>query len=180
MIIYGGSTGQVLAAQVANKLGAKLGKLEITKFPDGEKYIRYHDKVENEDVVLIHPMGLTPDELFIEYLLICSALKDGKAKSIVTFVPYFAYARQDSRFNPGEPGSFHLVSKIIDDLGIDMIYTIDLHLQRVNDLSELSFVIISIILFLTLLLPLLSFTSERMNLSHPNLSKSFSLFLFLL
>ena len=137
MIIYGGSTGQVLAAQVANKLGAKLGKLEITKFPDGEKYIRYHDKVENEDVVLIHPMGLTPDELFIEYLLICSALKDGKAKSIVTFVPYFAYARQDSRFNPGEPGSFHLVSKIIDDLGIDMIYTIDLHLQRVNDLSEL-------------------------------------------
>ena len=137
MIIYGGSTGQVLAAQVANKLGAKLGKLEITKFPDGEKYVRYHDKVENEDVVLIHPMGLTPDELFIEYLLICSALKDGKAKSIVTFVPYFAYARQDSRFNPGEPGSFHLVSKIIDDLGIDMIYTIDLHLQRVNDLSEL-------------------------------------------
>tara|TARA_B100001179_G_scaffold210234_1_gene176718 strand:+ start:1681 stop:2595 length:915 start_codon:yes stop_codon:yes gene_type:complete len=137
MIIYGGSTGQILAAQVANKLGAKLGKLEITKFPDGEKYIRYHDKVENEDVVLIHPMGLTPDELFIEYLLICSALKDGKAKSIVTFVPYFAYARQDSRFNPGEPGSFHLVSKIIDDLGIDMIYTIDLHLQRVNDLSEL-------------------------------------------
>ena len=137
MIIYGGSTGQILAAQVANKLGAKLGKLEITKFPDGEKYVRYHDKVENEDVVLIHPMGLTPDEFFIEYLLICSALKDGKAKSIVTFVPYFAYARQDSRFNPGEPGSFHLVSKIIDDLGIDMIYTIDLHLQRVNDLSEL-------------------------------------------
>ena len=137
MIIYGGSTGQILAAQVANKLGAKLGKLEITKFPDGEKYIRYHDEVENEDVVVIHPMGLKPDELFIEYLLICSALKDGKAKSIVTFVPYFAYARQDSRFNPGEPGSFHLVSKIIDDLGIDMIYTIDLHLQRVNDLSEL-------------------------------------------
>ena len=64
-------------------------------------------------------------------------MKDGKAKSIITFVPYFAYARQDSRFNPGEPGSFHLVSKIIDDLGIDMIYTIDLHLQRVNDLSEL-------------------------------------------
>ena len=137
MIIYGGSAGQILATQVANLLDATLGKLEITKFPDGEKYVRYHDKVENEDVVLIHPMGLTPDELFIEYLLICSALKDGKAKSIVTFVPYFAYARQDSRFNPGEPGSFHLVSKIIDDLGIDMIYTIDLHLQRVNDLSEL-------------------------------------------
>ena len=137
MIIYGGSAGQILAAQVANLLGAKLGKLEITKFPDGEKYIRYYDEVENEDVVLIHPMGLKPDELFMEYLLICSALKDGKAKSIVTFVPYFAYARQDSRFNPGEPGSFHLVSKIIDDLGIDMIYTIDLHLQRVNDLSEL-------------------------------------------
>lgn len=137
MIIYGGSAGQILATQVANLLDAKLGKLEITKFPDGEKYVRYHDKVENEDVVLIHPMGLKPDELFIEYLLICSALKDGKAKSITTFVPYFAYARQDSRFNPGEPGSFHLVSKIIDDLGINMIYTIDLHLQRVNDLSEL-------------------------------------------
>ena len=137
MIIYGGSEGQVLATKVAKLLDAKLGQIEITKFPDGEKYVRYHDEIENEDVVLIHPMGLKPDELFIEYLLICSALKDGKAKSITTFVPYFAYARQDSRFNPGEPGSFYLVSKIIDDLGIDMIYTIDLHLQRVNDLSDL-------------------------------------------
>jgi len=137
MIIYGGSEGQVLAAQVSKLLNAKLGQIEITKFPDGEKYIRYHDDVENEDVVLIHPMGLKPDELFIEFLLICSALKDGKAKSITTFIPYFAYARQDSRFNPGEPGSFYLVSKIIDGLGIDMIYTIDLHLQRVPDLSHL-------------------------------------------
>ena len=120
MIIYGGSEGQVLATKVAKLLDEKLGQIEITKFPDGEKYVRYHDEVENEDVVVIHPMGLKPDELFIEYLLICSALKDGKAKSITTFVPYFAYARQDSRFNSGEPGSFHLVSKIIDDLGIDI------------------------------------------------------------
>ena len=72
MIIYGGSEGQVLAAQVSKLLNAKLGQIEITKFPDGEKYVRYHDDVENEDVVLIHPMGLKPDELFIEFLLIRS------------------------------------------------------------------------------------------------------------
>ena len=39
MIIYGGSAGQILATQVANLLDATLGKLEITKFPDGEKYV---------------------------------------------------------------------------------------------------------------------------------------------
>ena len=51
MIIYGGSEGTVLATKVAKLLDAKLGKIEITKFPDGEKYIRYHDEVE---LSLIH------------------------------------------------------------------------------------------------------------------------------
>ena len=137
MIIYGGSKGDVLATKVSQLVGATLGKIELTKFPDGEKYVRIHDKVEGEDVVVIQPMGNAPDELLIEYLLITSALKDSKAKTITAFIPYFAYARQDSRFNPGEPGSFHLVSQFIDMIGVDMIYTIDLHLQRIPDLSEL-------------------------------------------
>ncbi|MEE8115084.1 MAG: ribose-phosphate diphosphokinase [Nitrososphaerales archaeon] len=137
MIIFGGSAGTVLATRTSQLLGVKLGRFEATEFPDGEKYVRFHDNIKGEDVVLIHPMGLKPDSLLIEYLLAASALRDGEAKSVTTVIPYFAYARQDARFNPGEPLSFHLIAKFIEMVGADMIYTIDLHLQRVPDLGSL-------------------------------------------
>ncbi len=137
MIIFGGSAGNVLATKVSQLLGVKLGRFEATEFPDGEKYVRFHDNIKGEDVVLIHPMGLKPDSLLIEYLLAASALRDGEAKSVTAVVPYFAYARQDARFNPGEPLSFHLIAKFIEMVGADMIFTIDLHLQRVPDLGSL-------------------------------------------
>jgi ribose-phosphate pyrophosphokinase len=51
-------------------------------------------------------------------------------------VPYFAYARQDERFNPGEALSFKTVSKLIESVGTDEIYTIDMHQHRVLRSSD--------------------------------------------
>ena len=135
-MIIGGSSSQDLAARVAKELNAKEGKLEIRRFPDGEKYLRVLDDVKNQDIVIIQSTHHTPDELVFEYLLLVDTMKDLGAKRVISFFPYFAYARQDERFKPGEALSFKTVSKLIESVGTDEIYTIDMHGHRVVKLSD--------------------------------------------
>lgn len=136
MIVIGGSTSEALAEKVAKELNFKAGGLEIRRFPDGEKYLRVLDEVKNEDVAVIESIHHTPDELLFEYLLIVDTLKDLGAKRVIGFIPYFAYARQDERFKPGEALSFRTVSKLMESVGTDEIFTIDMHQHRVLKSSE--------------------------------------------
>jgi ribose-phosphate pyrophosphokinase len=136
MIIVGGSAGEALAVRVSQLTGAKLAQVTRQRFPDGEQFFKITTDVKGEDVVVIHPTGGRPDELFIEYFMLVDALKSGNPKSVSAVFPYLAYARQDARFHPGEPLSFHLMAKMIEDVGTDKVYTIDVHLQRVPNLKE--------------------------------------------
>jgi len=136
MIVIGGSSSENLAGIVANQLGVKSGKVEMKRFPDGEKYLRVLDDVKDHHVIVIQSMYHTPDEFLFEYFLLVDSLKDLGAKRVTSFIPYFAYARQDERFNPGEALSFKTVSKLIETVGTDELFTIDMHQHRVLKSSE--------------------------------------------
>jgi len=136
LIVIGGSSSNVLASKVARELGSEAGRLEIRRFPDGEKYMRVLEEVKDENVVVIQSIHHTPDELLFEYLLLVDTLKDLGARKVVSFIPYFAYARQDERFHPGEALSFKTVTKLMEGVGTDEIYTIDMHQHRVLKSSE--------------------------------------------
>ena len=64
-------------------------------------------------------------------------MKELGAKKVYAVIPYFPYARQDERFNPGEVVSFNVVARMLERAGIDEVWTIDLHLHRVEDISKL-------------------------------------------
>jgi len=136
MILIGGSASDVLSLKVGRELGITVSKLQTKKFPDGEKYVRIMDDVKGDTVVVIQSMYHVPDEHLFEYFLLVKALKDLGAKRIIGVIPYFAYARQDRRFNPGESISFQTVTRLIENVGTDELFTIDTHLHRVNDISK--------------------------------------------
>jgi ribose-phosphate pyrophosphokinase len=136
LIIIGGSSSEDLATKVAEELHSKASKLELRRFPDGERYLRVVDDVKNESVAVIQSIHHTPDELLFEYLLLVDTLKDLGAGRVTSFIPYFAYARQDERFKPGEALSFRTVTKLMESVGTDEIYTIDMHQHRVLKASE--------------------------------------------
>jgi len=94
------------------------------------------DDVKNENVAVIQSIHHTPDELLFEYLLLVDTLKDLGASKVTAFIPYFAYARQDERFKPGEALSFRTVTKLMESVGTDEVYTIDMHHHRVLKSSE--------------------------------------------
>src|SRR5207247_8580916 len=101
------------------------GRNEIRRFPDGEKYIRIHEDVNGQNVPLIQSLYRPPDEYVFEYLLIADTLRDMGAASITGVTPYLAYARQDSRFYPGEALSSASLAKFFEAAGTTSIITID-------------------------------------------------------
>src|SRR6267143_980489 len=134
MIILGGSASASLAEKVAKELGQK--PAEIERFPDGEKYIRIHDDVKDKDVAIIQSLYRTPDEYIFEYLIIADTLRDMGAASITGVIPYLAYARQDSRFYPGEALTSASVAKLFEAAGTTSVLTVDCHLHRLGDVSK--------------------------------------------
>ena len=137
IMVLGGSCGGHIAVRIARLGDYELGDIEVRKFPDGETYIRLVSNVADKDVVYVNSIAKDVNDLLIETLFTLETLKELGAKKVYAVIPYFPYARQDERFNPGEVVSFNVVARMLERAGIDEVWTIDLHLHRVGDISKL-------------------------------------------
>ena len=143
MLILGGSASGPLAEKVAMELGEKLGRLETKRFPDGDKYVRILEDVKGQDAVVIQSLYHRPDkhvfadQHIFELLMITDTLRDLGAKTITVVAPYLAYARQDSRFYPGEAVSSQIIAHLLENVGTTRFLTVDCHLHRLGDVSKI-------------------------------------------
>lgn len=138
VLVTSGSSSKFLAWNVAQQLKAKYLNTAVKHFPDGETYVRFLGEVAKEEVIVVQSLALKPNDYLIELFLMLDALKDLKAKRVITVLPYFAYARQDERFKPGEAISLKTMSRLIEAAGSDYIFTIDSHRHRVVDQDDLT------------------------------------------
>jgi len=136
-LVIGGSNGEHLAIELSQLMGLELVSVEIKKFPDGETYVRIFGDVSGRDVVYINSLQRSPNESLIETLLTLDALRDLGAARLIAVIPYMSYARQDSRFNPGEAISVQTIAKLFKSMRLDHLVTVDMHLHRITDPSSL-------------------------------------------
>ena len=106
-----------LAAGLAAKLQAEVGRMTVRRFPDGESYVRIETPVDGRNVVLA--CGLhNPDSKISALLFAASTARELGAARVGLVAPYLAYMRQDKRFNEGESiTSVHfakLISRYVD------------------------------------------------------------------
>ena len=135
MIVVPGSSNPLLSLKLASLLNAELAPVEIRKFPDGEKYVRIDAELKGETVVVVQTLAHKPDEYLIELSLLAEAAHGSEASKVIAVIPYLAYARQDARFNPGEPISLKVVASFLNTLPLSEIVTVDAHLHRLRDLA---------------------------------------------
>jgi len=102
--------------------------IETKKFPDGEKYIKIPEKVE-EKVNLFHRLYPNQDEALIEVFLILSTLKQ-KEVEVTLIAPYVPYARQDKIFLEGEALSSEIICGLLSHSGVKNIVTLDCHFLK--------------------------------------------------
>ena len=139
MKIFAGSASLKLAKKIAAELKVKLGKIELSRFANGEARVWIKDNIVDKRVIVVQSFSSPPDEHLMEFCLICDALKRLGVKKIIAVIPWLGYCIQDKVFRPGEPLSSEVVAKLLQSLKINSIITLDLHNKTTADFFDFSF-----------------------------------------
>lgn len=126
---------RTLADAIAPLLGARAGRLDWRRFPDGESLVTIEEGLDGVDVALVASLR-NPDELALPLRFAAATAREFGARSVGLIAPYLAYMRQDKRFNPGEAVSAPLFARFLEE-SFDWLVTADPHLHRNPELSRL-------------------------------------------
>ena len=147
MKIAPGPASTELGERIAKLLSVSVVPTFFKAFPDGESYMRLEtETLQGEDVVIVQTTSPPQDQRLVQLLLMADNALDMGAKSITVVVPYFAYARQDKRFLPGEVFSIKTIVRLLVDCGVRRIVSVNIHNSAVlktlripvEDLSAIS------------------------------------------
>ena len=130
MYIISGTASKTVAEDISKELNVPLAEIISKRFPDNEMYIQITDDMANEDIVIVQTTY--PDPNIIELFLLQNAVEESNAKSITVVIPYFGYARQDTKFKEGEPISAKALANLIS-LSADKVITVDPHKEHILD-----------------------------------------------
>lgn len=134
-IIFSFESELELAKNLTTKINANIGKVELKHFPDGESYVRLHENVKDQEVIIISSLN-QPDQKIMHLILLAQTAKELGASKVGLIAPYLAYMRQDIRFNQGEAVAARIFAGLISNY-FDFLITIDPHLHRYNSLDEI-------------------------------------------
>lgn len=126
--IFSGSSHPELAEEIAKKLKKKLGKVKLSTFACGEKYIAFEESVRGKEVYIVQTCreGLVNED-YMELFLMINAAKQSFASKVHVVLPHVGYSRQDKVHVPREPISAKLMAHLIVESGADHVMTLALH-----------------------------------------------------
>ena len=130
MIVVGGSASTGLAKDLARELNAEYVQALTKTFPDGETYARIDRDALHGEVVIVQ--NSYPNDKLVELLLLQDAALGLGAEKVTCVIPYFGYARQDERFNRGEPLSAKVMVEHIQ-MSADRVVLVDIHNPEIMD-----------------------------------------------
>lgn len=130
--IFAGSSGRVFAEKICDFIGGRLSESEVIKFSEGNLYVKAAETVRGMDVYLVQPIGLKPNDEFVEILFWADAFKRASASSVTVIMPYFSYAKADKKDEPRVSIRARVCAECMELAGVDRIVTMDLHSPQVQ------------------------------------------------
>ena len=124
-----------LAKAIANQFEIEIGKVNFSRYSDGEFQPSFEESVRGTRVFIIgstHPSS----ENLMEMLLMLDAAKRASARHITAVLPYFGWARQDRKDKPRVPIGAKLIAKLLESAGATRIITMDLHVDQIQGFFE--------------------------------------------
>jgi ribose-phosphate pyrophosphokinase len=129
MIVLTTQGHQAIAKQLKN---CEVGQIERKMFPDGEKYLRILNSLNDQDVVILGG-GSTDQESLELYDLTWSACQQNP-KSLKVFFLYFGYSTMERLEEEGEVVRGLSRASLFDSLPrIAKFYTLDIHSLKINE-----------------------------------------------
>ncbi|MGB9587791.1 MAG: ribose-phosphate diphosphokinase [Armatimonadota bacterium] len=135
--IFSGNSNVELAQKIAEELGLTLGKMEVSRFSDGEIRVKVDESARGMDVFLIQSTCCPVNDNMMELLIMIDAFRRASAERITCVIPYYGYARQDKKVKPREPVSARLVADLLTVAGASRILTVDLHAEQIQGFFDI-------------------------------------------
>jgi len=136
--IFAGSASQQLTTEIVEILGAKLGKIELGKFSDGEIKVEILENVRGHETYIVQSTCAPSNANLMELMLITDALKRSSASKITAIIPYYGYARQDRRVRSARvPISAKVIADMMNTVGVDRVLTVDLHSESIQGFFDM-------------------------------------------
>jgi ribose-phosphate pyrophosphokinase len=100
MLLFGLPEYADMTSALHGRLGCELGEVEVTRFPDGERYQRIVSGVAGRDVVILG--GTTTDEATLMLYDLASAIVKYGASRLTLVIPYYGYSTMERAVVPRE------------------------------------------------------------------------------
>jgi ribose-phosphate pyrophosphokinase len=131
-----GGANSALAAEIAAQMKVRLTDVQLSRFADGEIFVKINENVRGRDVFIIQSTN-PPAENLLELLLLIDAARRASAHRIAAVIPYFGYARADRKDQPRVAIAAKLVANMLIEAGADRLITIDLHSHQVQGFVDI-------------------------------------------
>lgn len=135
--IITGNANPILAGKIAEYLGIPLSQADVTRFPEGEIFVKIKENIRGSDVFIVQPTSPPPNENMMELLIMIDAVKRASAERITAVVPYYGYARQDRKDQPRVSITAKLVANLITAAGADRVVGMDLHADQIQGFFDI-------------------------------------------
>lgn len=131
-----GTANRPLAEEIAKSLGTELCRTNVTRFADGEVFVRLDENVRGADVFIVQPTN-PPAENVMELLLLVDAARRASAARITVVLPYYGYARQDRKDQPRVAIGAKLMANMIMRSGADRVLGLDFHQHQLQGFFDI-------------------------------------------
>ena len=137
LLVFSGGANRPLSDKVCQFLNLDPGKVEISRFPDGEIDMKVLEDVRGSDVYVLQSTCSPVNENLMELLILIDCLRRASAERITAVVPYFGYARQDRKAEGRVPISAKLVANLITAAGATRALSVDLHAPQIQGFFDI-------------------------------------------
>ncbi|HRZ39020.1 MAG TPA: ribose-phosphate pyrophosphokinase [Candidatus Paceibacterota bacterium] len=137
MKIFSGTSNQPLAEAICKYIGIELGKCDVTRFPDGETFVKILENVRGQDAFIVQSTSPPTNHHLMELFIMMDALRRASASRITAVLPFYGYARQDRKDQPRVPITAKLVANLLVAAGANRVLTMDLHAQQIQGFFDI-------------------------------------------
>jgi ribose-phosphate pyrophosphokinase len=131
MMLLSGTANRPLAEEIGRTLDMPLTDVTVSRFADGEIFVRLNENARGRDVFIIQPTP-PPAENIMELLLLTDAAKRASAARVTAVMPYYGYARQDRKDQPRVAIGAKLLANLMVAAGADRVLGIDFHTHQLQ------------------------------------------------
>src|SRR3954463_8389817 len=134
--LLSGTSNRSLAEEISRQLGVDLCKVTLSRFADGEIFVRIDENVRGNDVFIVQSTNPPADNV-MELLLLIDAARRASAARITVVMPYYGYARQDRKDQPRVAIAAKLLANLIQTAGAHRVLGLDFHQHQLQGFFDI-------------------------------------------